>query len=116
MFPISIMIYFKNNALLSTWVIIPCCAVMVASATIFIIQMMSFVQGQTPEQLVGKVISCVLTLSMCAQPVGQAVYGGLIEKYFNHIHIIFFISGLISIIKTFVSKGIFAVTKEESQD
>lgn len=116
MFPISVMIYFKSNVLLSTWVIIPCCAVMVASATIFIIQMMSFVQGQTPEQLVGKVISCVLTLSMCAQPVGQAVYGGLIEKYSNHIHIIFFISGLISIIITFASKGIFAVTKEESQD
>lgn len=113
MFPISLMICFKSNPLLSTWIMIPCCAVMVAAAVIFQIQMMSFVQKLTPEHLVGKVISCVLTLSMCAQPIGQVIYGGLIEQFPNQIHIIFFITALITVIITFVSKGVFAVTKDK---
>lgn len=113
MFPISFMIYFKNNPLLSTWIIIPFCAFMVASATIFIIQMMSFVQRHTPEYLVGKVISCVLTLSMCTQPIGQAIYGALIERFSDYIHIIFFIAAIITVIITFVSKKVFIVTKNE---
>lgn len=112
MFPISLMIYFNEYPLLSTWIMIPCCAIMVAAAVIFQIQMMSFVQRQTPEHLVGKVISCVLTLSMCAQPIGQAAYGGLIEQFSGHIHVIFFVTALITVVITFVSKGIFAVTKE----
>lgn len=113
MFSISLMICFKSNPLLSTWIMIPCCAVMVAAAVIFQIQMMSFVQKLTPEHLVGKVISCVLTLSMCAQPIGQVIYGGLIEQFPNQIHIIFFITALITVIITFVSKGVFAVTKNK---
>lgn len=112
MFPISLMIYFKSNAMLSTLIIIPCCAIMVASATIFMIQMMSFVQSNTPKHLVGKVISCVLTLSMCAQPIGQVIYGALIEKFSDYIYTIFFITALICVIITFVSKRIFAITKE----
>lgn len=112
MFPISLMIYFKSNPLLSTCIMIPCCAFMVASATIFMIQMMSFVQSQTPQHLVGKVISCVLTLSMCAQPIGQVIYGGLIERFSNYIHLIFLITGLICVNITFISKKIFAETKE----
>ncbi|MGI6255569.1 MAG: MFS transporter [Acutalibacter sp.] len=37
------------------------------------------IQSRTPEQLMGKVMSCVFTLSMCAQPVGQLLYGGLFD-------------------------------------
>ena len=32
------------------------------------------------DELVGKVISCLLALSMCAQPIGQAMYGVLFEQ------------------------------------
>ena len=50
-----------------------------ASATVFQVVMLAFVQGRTPERLVGKVISCVMALSMCASPLGQALYGALFE-------------------------------------
>jgi hypothetical protein len=49
-------------------------------STLFSVQMMAFVQSQTPGELVGKVISCLLALSMCAQPIGQAMYGVLFEQ------------------------------------
>lgn len=53
--------------------------VMMACSTVFTVTMLSYVQLQTPAALVGKVISLLLTLSLCAQPVGQAVYGALLE-------------------------------------
>lgn len=112
MFPIGLMIYFRDNPMLSTWITIPFCALMVASATMFTIQMLSFVQGQTPKNLVGKVISCVLTLSMCAQPIGQVLYGGLMERFPKYIHMIFIVAAVITVIITVVSKRVFAVTKD----
>lgn len=52
---------------------------LMALATLFSVVMLTYVQTQTPSHIVGKVVSCVLALSMCAQPVGQAMYGVLFE-------------------------------------
>ena len=41
----------------------------------------SAIQQRTPEHLMGKVMSYVFTLSMCAQPVGQMVYGALFDRF-----------------------------------
>ncbi len=35
----------------------------------------SIIQERTPEALMGKVMAYVFTLSMCAQPIGQLIYG-----------------------------------------
>ena len=48
-------------------------------STIFTVQMMSFVQIETPQNLIGKVIAVILTIAMCAQPLGSALYGILFE-------------------------------------
>ncbi len=37
------------------------------------------IQSRTPEQLTGKVMSFVYTLSLCAQPLGQVTYGALFD-------------------------------------
>lgn len=46
-----------------------------STATISSILLMTFVQNNTPEQSVGKVMALLMTLSICAQPIGQAFYG-----------------------------------------
>ena len=56
-----------------------CCFAITIVSTIFTIQMMAFVQTETPQNLIGKVIAVILTLSMCAQPLGNAFYGFLFE-------------------------------------
>lgn len=48
-------------------------------ATMFTVVMLSFVQGRTPEHLVGKVVSCVMALAMCASPLGQVLYGAMFQ-------------------------------------
>ena len=48
-------------------------------ATIFTVQMMSYVQIVTPRNLTGKVIALVLMVSTCSQPLGNAMYGILLN-------------------------------------
>ena len=48
-------------------------------STVFSVQMMAFVQAETPEGLIGKVVAVIMTLVMCAQPLGNALYGVLFE-------------------------------------
>lgn len=46
-----------------------------ACACTFSIFAVSAIQQKTPENMTGKVMACVSAISMCAQPLGQAVYG-----------------------------------------
>ena len=54
-------------------------AVMVLS-TMLVVVLSAAVQGQTPPELLGKVMAFIMAVSNCAAPVGQAVYGALFEK------------------------------------
>lgn len=68
-----------SSAMLNYAVMAGCCFAITIVSTIFTIQMMAFVQTETPQNLIGKVIAVILTLSMCAQPLGNAFYGFLFE-------------------------------------
>ena len=54
--------------------------VLMACAALFTVTMLAHIQSQTPAELVGKVVSLLLTVSLCAQPLGQALYGVLLEQ------------------------------------
>lgn len=41
----------------------------------------SAIQARTPEHLMGKIMSCIFTLAMCAQPAGQIIYGALFDWF-----------------------------------
>lgn len=55
----------------------------------------SIIQGRTPDHLMGKVMSYVFTLSMCAQPVGQIIYGTLFDQFADSAYWVLIPSGLI---------------------
>lgn len=74
-FPIGIALLLFSSGIVHYVVLAICGFFMMAISTIFTIQMLSFVQAQTPPHLIGKVIALILTLSMCAQPLGNAFYG-----------------------------------------
>lgn len=78
-FPMGIVLMFSRSGILSYGVITLCCFFIMVFSTLFTVQMMSFVQGETPQRLIGKVIAVILTISMCAQPVGNGMYGILFE-------------------------------------
>jgi len=45
----------------------------------------TLIQQRTPEELMGKVASCVFTLSLCAQPLGQVAYGALFDRFSQQV-------------------------------
>ncbi|MCI8537920.1 MAG: MFS transporter [Oscillospiraceae bacterium] len=53
----------------------------VVSNTLLNVVYLSAIQAITPERLIGKVISCIITLAMCAMPLGQSAYGVLFQWF-----------------------------------
>ena len=51
------------------------------ASTLFMVQIYTLVQVQTPPQLVGKVMAALISIAMCGQPVGQALYGLLFSLF-----------------------------------
>ncbi|SBW00996.1 conserved membrane hypothetical protein [uncultured Eubacteriales bacterium] len=77
------------------------------SACIFSIFSFSFIQQKTPDHLIGKVMAFVSTIAMCAQPLGQAVYGLLFDKFSEAIYLILIPAGVIIFIIGLSSTGFF---------
>ena len=106
-FPISVSLVLFSSAIINYIVITVCCFAIMVCSTIFTVQMMSFIQTETPQNLIGKVIAVILTVSMCAQPLGNAFYGVLFEicKGFEYAVVLF--SGIVSLIIAISTKNIF---------
>ncbi|NBK91315.1 MFS transporter [bacterium 1XD21-13] len=78
-FPMGAALAVGMPAMGSYLTITGCCFVIMVVSTMFSVQMISFVQAETPGHLLGKVIAVILTIAMCAQPLGNALYGVLFE-------------------------------------
>ncbi|MEG2149586.1 MAG: MFS transporter [Clostridiales bacterium] len=77
-----------------------------AFATIFTVQMLAKVQKETPPELVGKVIALMMSIAMCAQPLGQVLYGFAFDIFPNNSGFILTVAGLLSVISAFILKKI----------
>ncbi|MEG0779326.1 MAG: MFS transporter [Oscillospiraceae bacterium] len=92
-------------------VITAACFAIMGLATMFSVQMLAAVQTETPPELVGKVIALMLSVALCAQPLGQAIYGVAFDLFSRHTGLILLcvslLSGLISLAsrKTFKGMG-----------
>jgi MFS family permease len=70
---------------------------LVALSTLFQIQIISYIGILTPKDLIGKVISCVICVCMCTNPLGQFVYGVVFETIGSSAHLPFYVAALIMI-------------------
>lgn len=106
-FPISASLILFSSAIINYIVITVCCFAIMVCSTIFTVQMMSFIQTESPQNLIGKVTAVILTVSMCAQPLGNAFYGVLFEicKGFEYAVVLF--SGVVSLMIAISTKNIF---------
>lgn len=99
--PIAVSLLLGAPAFNSYIIVTAMCFMMTASYTLFSVQLMAFVQIETPGEIVGKVIAWLLALVICAQPIGQSLYGLLFEIFSHMPWIIVFgaalISGVISV-------------------
>lgn len=88
-------------------IIIICCFVMVTISSLVSIQMLSYLQMLTPAHMLGKVTSCAMGICMCAQPIGQALYGILAEHMKERISLLFIAAFTVTVLITLKSRKLF---------
>ena len=106
-FPIGITMILFSSGMINYMVMLICCFFIVACSTIFTVIIMSFVQAETPGNLIGKVIAVILTVSMCAQPLGSAVYGVLFEVCHGYEFAVVLFGGVVSLFIAVGAKKVF---------
>ena len=77
------------------------------SASIFSIFMLSLIQQKTPNELLGKIMAYVTTITLCAQPLGQIVYGLLFDNSGSFLYLILFVTGIVTCIVGFAARRTF---------
>jgi MFS family permease len=70
------------------------CGMQMAIA-VFNIFVLSLIQQKTPQHLMGKVMAYISTIVMCAQPLGQIIYGFLFDIMRNSVFLVLIPSGLV---------------------
>ena len=65
------------------------------SASVFSVFALSYIQQKTPNHLIGKVMSYAVAISMCAQPLGHAVYGILFDRLGHAVYLILAAAGVV---------------------
>lgn len=76
----------------------------------------SMIQERTPEHLMGKVMSYVFTLSLCAQPAGQIIYGALFDRFSDSAYRVLIPSGIIICVIGLASAGFFVQLEATTPD
>ncbi len=103
-----------TSAILHYIVITVCCFGIMVFSTVFTVQMMAFIQKETPQNLIGKVIAVIFTVSMCAQPLGSALYGVLFELCKGCEYAVVLFSGVVSLVIAICTKNIFKDFQEKT--
>ncbi|MCI9596997.1 MAG: MFS transporter [Firmicutes bacterium] len=106
-FPMGIALRLSPSGIINYAVITVCCFTIMLFSTIFTVQMMSFIQRETPRHLIGKVIAVILTVSLCAQPLGNAMYGVLFEVCRGFEYMVILFSGSASLLIAIGARSVF---------
>ena len=104
--PMSLVLFLEAPAYLSYAVFTLAGMTIMAFASIYTIQIMSYVQITVPEEIVGKVIAWILAIATCAHPIGQFLYGMLLEYLANIMYVIFLIAAVLTMLIGWYSKKI----------
>jgi MFS family permease len=82
---------------------------------IFNIFVLSLIQQKTPQHLMGKVMAYISTIVMCAQPMGQIIYGFLFDSLKASVFLVLIPSGLVVCAIGISASGFFRKLDREHQ-
>lgn len=87
---------------------------MQAAISIFSIFAVSMIQQKTPNHLLGKVMAYTSAITMCAQPVGQMVYGFLFDGFREAVYLVLIPTGAVVCAIGLLAKGFFQRMEENA--
>ena len=80
---------------------------MQAAISIFSVFAVSMIQQNTPDELIGKVMAYTAAVTMCAQPIGQMVYGLLFDRFRGAVYLVLILSGITVCVIGLLATGFF---------
>ena len=114
--PAGAVFLFPSGALIRYAVIVVSFCGMQAAVSIFSIFAVSIIQQNTPDELIGKVMAYTSTVTMCAQPVGQMVYGLLFDRLHGMVELVLIPSGImVCMIGLFASDFLRKLDEKDAQ-
>lgn len=102
-------------AVISYWIITAMSFTAMGASTLFVVQIYTMVQKQTPPQLVGKIMAALISIAMCGQPIGQAIYGVLFDIFENQVWIVLIVAAIAAFLISLYSKKIFSQLEEGNE-
>ena len=82
-------------------------AIIQISACVFSVFALSIIQQLTPDNMIGKVMAYTATFSLCAQPLGQIIFGILFDGFSSAIYLVLIPTGIILAIISLTTKEFF---------
>lgn len=111
----GISLFLNVPAIVSYWVITLMTFTAMGASTLFMVQIYTMVQTQTPPQLVGKIMAALISIAMCGQPVGQAIYGVLFDVFASNTWIVLIGAALAALLISLYSKRIFLQLEDNNK-
>lgn len=74
------------------------------SATIASIFIITMIQKETPNNILGKVMAILFAGSTCATPVGQMIYGEMLDSFADNVYVVVIIAGIVTIMMAGIAK------------
>ena len=104
----GISLFLNMPAIVSYWAITLMSFTAMGASTLFMVQIYTLVQTQTPPQLVGKIMAALISIAMCGQPIGQAIYGVLFDIFAAHTWVVLLGAAVTALLISLYSKMIFS--------
>ena len=82
-------------------------AIIQISACVFSVFALSIIQQLTPDNMIGKVMAYTATFSLCAQPLGQIIFGILFDGFSSAVYLVLIPTGIILAIISLTTKEFF---------
>ena len=105
--PCGIIFLLVQDTQINYVILILSFAIIQISACVFSVFALSIIQQLTPDNMIGKVMAYTATFSLCAQPLGQIIFGILFDGFSSAVYLILIPTGIILAIISLTTKEFF---------
>ena len=111
--PAGVIFLFPFGVMTRYTVIVAAFCGMQAAISVFSIFAVSMIQQNTPDELIGKIMAYTSAVTLCAQPVGQMVYGFLFDRFQGIVYLVLIPSGIVVCVIGLLATGFFRKMEEK---
>ncbi len=104
--PMSVAMAFGRSAVLSYVLLLISVFLAMCISTLASVTIITFIQRETAENMIGKTMALVMTVGMLASPLGQMVYGIAFEYFVGYESIVVLVAVFLSVCVGFYAKKI----------